>query len=427
MDYKYSEIFALEQDKKDPLAHFRSKFFIPEFNERESVYFCGNSLGLQPKSVEDYIKQELLIWRNYAVEGHFKGKTPWVSYQKLTKKALCNLMGAKTNEVVSMGSLTGNLHNLLVSFYNPVSSRYKVITEYKNFPSDAYALETQVKFHGLDPHQAIIEVKPQDGSALLTTRDIIACIEEHAEELALVMMSGVHYYTGQVFNMAAITAAAHKYGAYAGFDLAHAAGNIPLKLHEWEVDFAAWCGYKYLNSGPGGMAGIFVHEKHGQNNNLNRFAGWWGHREGERFQMEKGFLPMEGADGWQQSNVNIISTAVHRASLDIFEEAGIEQLREKSIRLTGYLQFIIDEINKKEHLVDIITPFEIDQRGCQLSLIIRKEGKRVFDFLSSKGVIADWREPSVIRVAPVPLYNSFMDVYRFGKILEEALKGLQLA
>jgi kynureninase len=421
VNYFNSFEFALQLDANDPLRTYREKFFIPQHEDHDCIYLCGNSLGLQPRTAQNYISLELQKWQDHGVEGHFAGKEPWVTYHKTTKDTLGKVLGAQKNEVVSMGSLTANLHFLLVSFYRPSAKKFKILTESGSFPSDIYALESQVKYHGYDPMEAILEIKPRNGEHTLRSEDILNIIRENQEEIALVMMSGVQYYTGQYFEIDKITFEAHNYNIPVGFDLAHAVGNVPLKLHEWGVDFATWCSYKYLNSGPGGTAGIFIHEKHGNNYDLPRFAGWWGHKEGERFQMKNGFIPMDGVDGWQLSNVNIISTAVHRCSLEIFEEAGMEVLREKSLTLTGFLEFLINEINKEKKLIKVITPSNPIHRGCQLSLVIPNVGKKVFEIISARGIIADWREPDVIRIAPVPLYNTYSDVFKFSQILKEAL------
>lgn len=420
--YEYSEAFARKMDEKDSLKEFRLKFYFPEVNGQEALYFCGNSLGLQPKTTEAYIKKELDNWARLAVDGHFYGEDAWYHVRKKSKPALGAIVGAHEHEVVAMNNLTSNLHFLMVSFYRPNEKRYKIITEAGAFPSDMYMLETQVKFRGLDPEKCIIELAPRAGEYILRTEDILKAIEENKENLALVMMAGLQYYTGQVFDMEKITQAAHEVGAYAGFDLAHAAGNLPLKLHDWGMDFATWCSYKYLNSGPGNVAGIFVHERHAESPELPRFAGWWGHDEGERFRMEKGFKPMYGADGWQLANSNVLALAAHQASLDIFVEAGMERLREKSELLTGYLEFLIQEISGESGVLEIITPKNPSERGCQLSLLIHKGGKAVFDEFYNHGVVGDWRNPNVIRIAPTPLYNSFLDVYQFAKILEQSLQ-----
>ncbi|WP_291777972.1 kynureninase [Cecembia sp.] len=421
IQYEFSESFAQKMDAEDPLKKFRDRFFFPQINGKSAIYFCGNSLGLQPKTTESYIKKELDNWAELGVDGHFYGEDAWYHVRKKSKPALAGIVGAYEHEVVAMNNLTSNLHFLMVSFYRPDKYRYKIITEAGAFPSDMYMLETQVKFHGLDPEECIVELSPRPGEYTLRTDDILNAIEVHKENLALVMMAGLQYYTGQVFDMQAITVSAHQVGARVGFDLAHAAGNAPLKLHEWGVDFATWCSYKYLNSGPGNISGVFVHERHAENPDLPRFAGWWGHDEGERFRMEKGFKPMYGADGWQLANSNILALAAHQASLDIFEEAGMKRLRAKSELLTGYLEFLIQEINGDSGVLEIITPTNPAERGCQLSLLIHKGEKFVFDEFYQNGVVGDWRNPNVIRLAPTPLYNSFVDVFHFATILEQSL------
>ncbi|WP_297336434.1 kynureninase [Algoriphagus sp.] len=419
---EFSESFAREMDFKDSLAQFRSRFYFPKVKGQEAIYFCGNSLGLQPKMVKDYLDQELKNWAELAVDGHFQGEDAWYHIRKKSKPALAEILGAQEHEVVAMNNLSVNLHLLMVSFYRPTAERFKIIIEKGAFPSDQYMLESQVKFHGLNPDEVIVELGPRAGEYTLRTEDILAEIRNQGDQLALVNMAGLQYYTGQLFDMKAITAAAHEVGALAGFDLAHAVGNVPLQLHDWEVDFATWCSYKYLNSGPGNVSGIFVHERFAERPDLPRFAGWWGHDEGQRFAMEKGFLPMFGADGWQLANSNVLALAAHQASLDIFQEAGIQRLREKSEQLTGYLEFLINKISGESGILEIITPENRSQRGCQLSLLIHRGGKTVFDEWYQQGVVGDWRHPNVIRLAPTPLYNSFMDVFRFGKILEQSLK-----
>lgn len=426
MKYENSLSFAQSLDNADPLKRFRSKFLLPRHQGKEVVYFCGNSLGLQPVTVQLSLQNELDRWSKYGVEGHFKGDHPWMSYHELFSKPLSGIVGALPEEVVAMNHLTVNLHLLMVSFYRPTNERFKIITETKPFPSDSYAIESQVRFHGFDPEQAIIELLPREQEHSLLTEDILAAIEKNKNSLALVLMGGVNYYTGQVFDMKSITEAAHRAGALCGFDLAHAAGNIQLNLHEWEVDFACWCSYKYLNSGPGGVAGAYIHQKHVGNKNLPRFAGWWGHDKATRFRMESGFRPIPTAEGWQLSNAPVLSMAAHKAALDIFGEAGMDALITKSKILTGYLEFIIKEINRIYHkpisaekLLEIITP--LHDRGCQLSIVARGYGKNLFNYLQEHGVVADWREPNVIRLAPVPLYNSFTDIYRFGQVLSTYL------
>jgi kynureninase len=416
--------YARSMDAADPLKEYRQRFHFPQHEGKDVVYFCGNSLGLQPKAVRDNINHELDEWAKYGVEGHFLAKNPWFSYHEILNKEAAKLVGAKTTEVVVMNQLTVNLHLLMVSFYQPTKERYRIICEYKAFPSDQYVLETQARYHDHDPDDAIIEVMPREGEHCIRTEDILATIEKYKDSVALVFFSGVNYYTGQVFDMKSITAAAHKAGAIAGYDLAHAAGNLEMQLHDWHVDFASWCSYKYLNSGPGSVSAIFVHEKH-LDSTRPRFGGWWGHDKDKRFLMEKGFLPMKTAEGWALSNAPVFAMAAHKASLDIFDMVGMEALTAKSEVLTGFLEFIIDEINKtqpKDKQLEIITPRDKSQRGCQLSIIAHGRGKALYNTLMEHGVISDWREPNVIRVAPVPLYNSFEDVYRFGEELGRALK-----
>jgi kynureninase len=422
IDYKFSEDFASKMDSEDPMKGYRERFFFPQINGKEAIYFCGNSLGLQPKSVKSYLEKELDNWARLGVDGHFHGEDAWYHIRQKSKPALAEIVGAHTHEVVAMNNLSTNLHFLMVSFYQPTKDRNKIIVEAGAFPSDMYMLETQVRFHGLDPDEVIVELKPREGEHTLRTEDILAEIKNQGDSLALVNMAGLQYYTGQLFDMKAITEAAHNEGAYAGFDLAHAAGNANLKLHEWNVDFATWCSYKYMNSGPGNVSGIFVHERFADRPDLPRFAGWWGHDEGQRFLMEKGFIPMHGADGWQVANSNVLALAAHQASLDIFQEAGIENLRAKSEKLTGYLAYLIEQIGGKSGILEIITPNNPAERGCQLSLHIHRGGKAVFDEWYNQGVVGDWRNPNVIRLAPTPLYNSFLDVFRFGLILEQSLQ-----
>lgn len=406
--------FAQTLDQADPLNRFRDDFHLLQKNGKPIVYLCGNSLGLQPKKVKEAIDQELKDWAELGVEGHFEGKNPWFYYHHFLQEKAAHIVGAKKSEVVIMNNLTANLHLMMVSFYRPTASRYKILMEGGAFPSDQYAMETQARFHGFDPQDAIVELKPREGEYTLRTEDILAQIEQLGDSLAIVMMGGVNYYTGQAFDMKAITKAAHKAGANAGFDLAHAAGNLYLQLHDWDVDFAVWCTYKYLNSGPGGTSGVFVHERHGNNPDLPRFAGWWGHSEKERFLMKKGFIPMEGAAGWQLSNAQILPMAAHKASLEMFDEAGMMHLRMKSEMLTAYLEFILAQY--KEHL-QIITPEDPRQRGCQLSVIVKENGRKLFDYLSDNNILPDWREPDVIRMSPVPLYNTFEEIYRIGEVL----------
>ncbi len=424
MQFENTLAFAQSLDQVDPLRSFRNKFHFPTFHSNEVRYFTGNSLGLQPKSTAKYIQEELDDWAKFGVEGHFLSRRPWFSYHENLTEKVARIVGAKPIEIVVTHSLTTNLHLLMVSFYRPQGKRTKILCEAKAFPSDQYALESQVKFHGLS-NEHLVEVAPREGEQLIRLEDILSKIEELGDELALVMIGGVNYYTGQLFDMETITKAGHKVGAIVGFDLAHAAGNINLKLNEWGVDFAAWCGYKYLNSSPGGVSGMFVHERHANNSDLPRFAGWWGHNKEKRFLMEPGFQPISGAEGWQLSNAPVLGMAAHLAAVDIFDEAGMEAIGEKRDLMTAYLEFVIDSIserNKEKCTFELITPRDKKQRGAQLSIMALGQGKALFDALSDLGVVADWREPNVIRVAPAPLYNSFEDCWWFGQLLEKAIQ-----
>lgn len=419
--------FAKQCDANDKLKAYRSKFYFPQHEGRDIVYFTGNSLGLQPKTTKSFIEQELNDWAKYGVEGHFMAQNPWLPYHEFLTENMAKIVGALPEETVMMNQLTVNLHLLMVSFYRPTKQRYKIICEAKAFPSDQYALQSQVKFHGFKIEDALIEIEPRKGEYTIRHEDIYKAIEDNKDSLALVMIGGVNYFTGQVFDMKSIVEAGHKAGAVVGFDLAHGAGNLKLQLHDWNVDFACWCSYKYLNSGPGSVAGAFVHQKHLKNTDLPMFAGWWGHDKKTRFLMDKTFVPMQTAERWQMSNAPVFSMAACRASLEIFAEVGMDALIEKSKVLTAYLEFIIDDINKQTRLPDgqennclqIITPKE--NRGCQLSIVANGYGKALFNKLMENGVIPDWREPNVIRCAPVPLYNSFEDLYRFGEILKSLL------
>ncbi len=425
MQYEYSAEFAANQDSKDPLRAYRDLFHIPQVNGKDAIYYTGNSLGLQPKSTKTAINEVLDDWAHYGVEGHFHAKDSWFDYHKLLIGPSARLVGASEKEVVCMNSLTANLHFLLVSFYRPDRKRFKIICEKKAFPSDQYTLETQVQHHGFNYDEAVIEVGPREGEHTIREEDILAKIAETGDELALVFWGGVNYYTGQVFDLKSITEAAHQVGAMAGFDLAHGVGNIQLQLHDWQVDFAAWCGYKYLNSSPGGISGIFIHEKHATNPRTPRFGGWWGHNEESRFLMQPGFNPTPTAEGWQLSNAPILSMVAHKASLEIFDKVGMDALCKKRDMLTGYLSFVLEHISGKHpgSAFKIITPKDPKQRGCQISMLTSENGKGLFDYLTEKGVIADWREPNVIRLAPVPLYNSFTDVYQLGQLIEEGIQG----
>jgi kynureninase len=422
MKFENTIAFARNMDKLDSLKKFRALFHLPKIKNKTALYFTGNSLGLQPRATEKFTLQELRDWARLGVEGHVHAKRPWLYYHKFTKKGLALLTGAKPVEVVAMNHLTVNLHLLMTSFYRPTKTRFKIITEAGAFSSDQYAFESQTKLHGLNPDEAIIELKPRSGEFMLRTEDIVKAINDHKDEIALVIFGAVQYYSGQFFNLKAITEAGHKAGALVGFDLAHAIGNVPLALHKDDVDFAVWCSYKYLNSGPGGVAGAFVHERYATNFALPRLAGWWGHDEKARFQMKKGFNPMPGVDGWQLSNFPVLSGAAQLAALELFEKAGIKNLRKKSIQLTGFLEHLLLSIEFHENYFSIITPNNSKERGCQLSILMKKNGKKVFNHLTKNGVIADWREPDVIRVAPVPMYNSYEDVFNFYEIFKRVLK-----
>jgi kynureninase len=424
MNFENSLAFAQTLDSQDPLRPFRGRFHIPHHYGKERIYFTGNSLGLQPHSTRQYVNQELDDWAELGVEGHFSARNSWLPYHEIFPAQLSAIVGCLPEEVVVMNQLTVNIHLLMVTFYRPTANRFKIICEGRAFPSDQYALESQARFHGFDPAEAIIEVFPREGEHTLRTEDIISVIREHGDETALVFFGGVNYYTGQFFDIKAITAAAQDVGAYAGFDLAHAAGNVKLELHNWNVDFACWCSYKYLNAGPGGVAGVYIHERFARDASLPRFAGWWGYTKETRFKMQKGFEAIPTAEGWQLSNAPVLSMAAHKAALDIFTEAGMDNLVAKSKLLTAYLLFIFDDINTRcQHkIIEIITPRDEHARGCQLSLLMLERGKEVFNALIARGVVADWREPDVIRIAPVPLYNTFEEIFRFGSIIDATLE-----
>ena len=420
MEYSTELSFAQAMDKEDDLAKFRARFHLPKRkNGTPYVYLCGNSLGLQPKDTTAALQQELLDWKNYGVEGHFHAKNPWMPYHEFLTNAMAKVVGANSHEVVVMNTLTVNLHLMMVSFYRPSSERYKILIEYDAFPSDKYAAASQIRFHGYNPTDALIELKAREGEVTLRPEDIQAVIEEQGDSIALIMLGNTNYYTGQFFDMKSIAEWGHAKGCVVGFDCAHGAGNVPLRLHDSGCDFAVWCSYKYLNSGPGSLGGVFVHERHADNKNLPRFEGWWGHNKDTRFKMRDGFEPIYGVEAWQLSNPPILSMAAIWASLKIYEEAGIENLRQKSLKLTGYLEYLMDELG--EDRVKVITPRDQNQRGCQLSIQVKNADKTLYDKVTEKGVIADWREPDVIRVAPVPLYNSFEDVHNFATILKSCL------
>jgi kynureninase len=416
MNYNISKDFAINLDANDNLRSYQEKFYFPlKKNGEKHIYLCGNSLGLQSKNTNDFIQQELEDWKNLGVEGHLHARNPWLPYHEFLSESYSNIVGAKKSEVVAMNTLSVNLHLMMVSFYLPTKKRFKVIMEEDAFPSDIYAIESHIKHHNINPSQAIIRLKPRKNESDIRTKDIKEIIDNNGDEIALIILGGVNYYTGQVFDMQEITKLGHDNGIKVGFDLAHAVGNISLSLHDWNVDFAVWCSYKYLNSGPGSVGGVFIHERH-HKSNLNRFAGWWGHNKLSRFKMPETFNPIKTAEGWQLSNPSILSLAAIRASLSIFDEVGMDALVEKSKQLTSYLVFLLENIQSDR--ISIITP---KKRGCQISIRVKNGNRELFDKLTVNGVIADWREPDVIRVAPVPLYNSYYDVYSFYKILEEIL------
>ena len=423
MTFQNTREFAQSLDAQDELRKYRDEFHFPHVNGKQVIYFTGNSLGLQPKRTKAYVDEVMNDWANMAVEGHFYADKPWWDYQERFAAPLSDIVGAKPSEVGVMNTLTVNLHLLMVSFYNPTPQKYKIICEEKAFPSDQYMFQSQVKFHGYDPKDAIVEIKRREGEANIRLEDVLAKIEEVGNELALVLIGGVNYYTGQVFDMKIITEAGHKQGAYVGWDLAHAAGNIKLELHDWNVDFAAWCSYKYMNSGPGNASGFFVHEKHHNDKELKRFAGWYGHNKERRFKMEPDFDPVHGADGWQISNLPILSLAPYLASVEMFAEVGMDKLIAKRNLITSYLEFILHEIDKELEGADfeILTPSNPEERGCQLSVYLHGQGRELFDRLMKSGVITDWREPNVIRLAPAPFYCSFEDMYEFGQILKRLI------
>ena len=423
MIFKNSREFAQSLDANDELRKYRDEFHFPKVNGKQVIYFTGNSLGLQPKRTKSYVDEVMADWANMAVEGHFYSDKPWWDYQERFASPLSEIVGAKPSEVGVMNTLTVNLHLLMVSFYNPTPKKYKIICEEKAFPSDQYMFQSQVKFHGFDPKDAIVEIKRREGEANIRLEDVLAKIDEVGSELALVLIGGVNYYTGQVFDMKTITAAGQKQGAYVGWDLAHAAGNIKLDLHDWNVDFAAWCSYKYMNSGPGNASGFFVHEKHHNDKELKRFAGWYGHNKERRFKMEPDFDPVNGADGWQISNLPILSLAPYLASVEMFAEVGMDKLITKRNLITAYLEFVLHEIDNELDGAEfeILTPSNQDERGCQLSVYLHGQGRELFERLMKNGVITDWREPNVIRLAPAPFYCSFEDMYDFGQILKDLI------
>jgi len=422
MTFQNTREFAQQLDAQDELKLYRNEFIFPQHNGKDVIYFTGNSLGLQPKRAKNFVDEVMNDWANHAVEGHFYVDKPWWDYHERFAEPLSKIVGAKPSEVTVMNTLTVNLHLLMVSFYRPTKTRYKIICEEKAFPSDQYMFQSQVHFHGFDSKDAIVEIKRREGEHNIRLEDILAKIDEVGDELALILFGGVNYYTGQVFDMKTITLAGHKAGAIVGFDLAHAAGNIALDLHNWNVDFAAWCSYKYMNSGPGNASGCFVHEKH-HNSDLPRFAGWWGHNKERRFKMEPNFDPVQGADGWQVSNLPILSLAPYLASVELFAEVGMESLIRKRNQITSYLEYILHEIDTEipDTEFEIITPANPEERGCQLSVFFHGQGRSLFDYLMKNGVVTDWREPNVIRFAPAPFYCSYEDMYEFGQILKRGI------
>lgn len=423
MNFQNTREFAQQLDTQDELFKYRDEFIFPSINGKNVIYFTGNSLGLQPKRTQAYVDEVMNDWAKLAVEGHFYADKPWWDYHERFAIPLSGIVGAIPSEITVMNTLTVNLHLMMVSFYRPTPKKYKIICEEKAFPSDQYMFQSQVKFHGYDPKEAIVEIKRREGEHNIRHEDIIAKIEEVGEELALILIGGVNYYTGQVFDIKTITEAGHKTGAYVGWDLAHAAGNIELELHDWDVDFACWCSYKYMNSGPGNASGCFVHERHHHDNDLPRFAGWWGHNKERRFKMEPDFDPVNGADGWQISNLPILSLAPYLASVEMFAEVGMKKLIQKRNLLTTYLEFILHEIDREIDGTEfeIITPQNQEERACQLSVYLHGQGRALFEYLMKNGVITDWREPNVIRLAPAPFYCSFEDMYEFGQILKKGI------
>ena len=420
MTYQNSLDYAKQLDREDSLSYLRHEFHIPrDKHGKEWLYFTGNSLGLQPKITSKYIRQELDDWANFGVEGHFEAKNPWLSYHELLTDNMSKIVGAKPIEVVVMNTLTTNLHLLMVSFYQPTKTKYKIIIESDAFPSDRYAVQSQLSFHGFDPDEALVEWSPKEGKELLELEDLKSILDSQGDEVALLLIGGVNYYTGQYLDIKKITELGHAKDCIVGIDLAHGAGNIQPNLHDSGVDFAAWCTYKYLNSGPGSLSGLFVHEKHAQRKDLPRFAGWWNHNKETRFNMRQPFDVMKGAEGWQLSNPPILSMAAIKASLDIFEKVGMDVLLKKSKKLTGFFEFLIHQI--ASDTIKIITPAHPNKRGCQLSLQVKNADKNLHRKLTENNIITDWREPDVIRCAPVPMYTSFEDVYHMVKTLESLL------
>ena len=418
--YENNLDFAIKKDKEDPLNKYRNEFLIPTNNKGEDlIYLCGNSLGLQPKKTSDYIQQELIDWAKFGVEGHTDAKHPWLPYHEFLTNSMAKIVGAKPSEVVIMNSLTTNLHLMMVSFYQPSKNKYKILIERDAFPSDKYAVESQLKLHGYCEKKGLIQWKPREGEELCRIEDLERIMQEQGDEIALIMIGATNYYSGQLYPLKKITEIGHQFNCLVGFDLAHGVGNIQPNLHDTDADFAVWCTYKYLNSGPGSLGGCFVHERHANNSALNRFAGWWGHNKKTRFNMRQEFDVLPGAEGWQLSNPAILSMAAIRSSLDLFDKAGFSNLISKSKSLTGFLEYLINDLNNSK--INIITPKNPKERGCQLSIQVKDANKKLHTQLTKSGVISDWREPDVIRVAPAPLYNSYQDVYEFVQRLKKIL------
>jgi kynureninase len=425
MQFENSLSFAQQLDQQDPLKEFRNRFIIPAHKGRQQIYFLGNSLGLQPKTTEKELGKILDQWGKYGVEGFFMGNEPWMDYHDQLTKSLATITGALSSEITVMNQLTVNLHLMMISFYQPTGKRNKILCEAKAFPSDQYMFETHIRHYGLNPDEIVIEVKPRSGEHTLRTEDILKAIDDHKDELALVLFSGLNYYSGQVFDMKAITKAAHNAGAKAGFDLAHATGNIHLQLHDWNVDFACWCTYKYLNSGPGGVGGVYIHERFHTDKDIPRYAGWWGYDKSTRFKMQKGFNPIHSAEGWQLSTPSLLLYAAHKAALDTVEAAGWDHIQTKAKKLTSYLWWLLDDVQSSlsAKKIEVLTPRDENERGCQVSMLMLENGRAVFEKLTAAGIITDWREPDLIRFAPVALYNTFEEVWHFANTLRQILKN----
>ncbi len=428
MHFENTRDFAQKLDLQDELKSYRDQFLFPKVNDKKVIYFTGNSLGLQPKNTQKFVDEIMSDWAEMAVEGHFYAKKPWWDYHERLAEPLSKVVGAKLSEITVMNTLTVNLHLLMVSFYRPKGKRYKIICEEKAFPSDQYMLHSQVRFHGYDPDKAIVEIKKREGEHNFRKEDILATIKEVGEECALILIGGVNYYTGQVFDIKTITKAGHNVGAFVGWDLAHGAGNIKLELHDWDVDFAAWCSYKYMNSGPGNASGCFIHERFHDKTDIPRFEGWWGTSKETRFLMKPEFEPMANADAWQVSNAPVLAMAPYLASLQLFDKVGMNALIKKRDLIVAYLEFVLKEIDKEvESTFEIITPSDQEERGTQLSVFLHGQGKKLFEYLMKNGVIVDWREPNVIRLAPAPFYCSFEDMYEFGQVLKQGILQKQNA